>query len=46
MVTNPFLMEKEMATHSCFLAQEMPWTEEPGWATDHGVRQDLVTEQQ
>ena len=23
-------LEKEMATHSSFLAWEMPWTEEPG----------------
>ena len=23
-------LEKEMATHSRFLAWEMPWTEEPG----------------
>ena len=25
-----FSLEKEMATHSRFLAWEMPWTEEPG----------------
>ena len=24
------LLEKEMATHSNFLAWEIPWTEEPG----------------
>ena len=24
------LLEKEMATHSSILAQEIPWTEEPG----------------
>ena len=23
-------LEKEMATHSCILACEIPWTEEPG----------------
>ena len=23
-------LEEEMATHSSILAQEMPWTEEPG----------------
>ena len=23
-------LEKGMATHSCILAQEIPWTEEPG----------------
>ena len=26
-----------MATHSSILAWETPWTEEPGWATVHGV---------
>ena len=29
--------EEEMATHSSILAWEIPWTEEPGWATVHGV---------
>ena len=24
-------LEKGMATHSSILAQEIPWTEEPGW---------------
>ena len=24
------LLEKEMATHSCILAWEIPWKEEPG----------------
>ena len=24
------LLEREMATHSCILAWEIPWTEEPG----------------
>ena len=28
-------LEKEMATHSCILAWEIPWTEEPGGL--HGV---------
>ena len=28
---------KEMATHSSVLAWEIPWPEEPGWATVHGV---------
>ena len=23
-------LEREMATHSCILASELPWTEEPG----------------
>ena len=26
-------LEKEMATHFSILAWEIPWTEEPGWAT-------------
>ena len=30
-------LEKEMATHSSILACRIPWTEEPGWATVHGV---------
>ena len=30
-------LEKGMATHSSILAWEIPWTEEPGWATVHGV---------
>ena len=30
-------LEKEMATHSSVLAWEIPWTEEPGGATVHGV---------
>ena len=25
------LLEKEMATHSSILSQEISWTEEPGW---------------
>ena len=31
------LPEKEMATHSSILAWKIPWTEEPGGATVHGV---------
>ena len=31
------LLEKEMATHSSILAWKIPWTEEPGGATVHGV---------
>ena len=31
------LLEKEMATHSSFLAWKIPWTEEPGLTTVHGV---------
>ena len=30
-------LEKEMATHSSILAWKIPWTEEPGNATVHGV---------
>ena len=30
-------LEKDMATHSSILAWRMPWTEEPGEATVHGV---------
>ena len=34
-------LEKEMATHSSILAWEIPWTEEPGGATDHRVAKEL-----
>ena len=30
-------LEKEIATHSSILAWRIPWTEEPGGATVHGV---------
>ena len=30
-------LEKKMATHSSILAWEIPWTEDPGWATVMGV---------
>ena len=30
-------LEKEVATHSSILAWSIPWTEEPGGATVHGV---------
>ena len=36
-------LEKEMATHSSILAWEIPWTEEPGGATVHGVAKELDT---
>ena len=42
-------LEKEMATHSSFLAWEIPWTEEPGRLQFRGsqtVRHDLETKQQ
>ena len=31
------LLEKEMVTHSSVLAWKIPWTEEPGRLTVHGV---------
>ena len=40
-------LEKEMATHSCILAWEVPWTGEPGRLQSMGlqrVRHDLATE--
>ena len=30
-------LEQEMVTHSSILAWKIPCTEEPGWATVHGV---------
>ena len=42
-------LEKEMATHSSILAQEIPWTEEPGGLQSMGsqsVKHDLATKQQ
>ena len=30
-------LEEEMAIHSSILAWEIPWTEEPGGVTVHGV---------
>ena len=30
-------LEEEMATHASILAWKIPWTEEPGRATRHGV---------
>ena len=42
-------LEEEIATHSCILAWEIPWTEEPGglqsmWSP--GVGRDLAVKQQ
>ena len=37
------LPKKEMATHSSFLAWEIPWPEEPGGATVHGVAKESDT---
>ena len=31
------VLEKEIATHTSILAWEIPWTQEPGGATVHGV---------
>ena len=31
------LLEEEMATHSSILGWKIPWTEEPGWVTVHGI---------
>ena len=42
-------LEKEMATLSCILACEIPWTEEPSVLQSMGgkrVRHDLGTKQQ
>ena len=42
-------LEKELATHSSILAQEIPWTEEPGGLESmelRRVRHDQVTKQQ
>ena len=36
---------KEMATHSSILAWEIPWTEEPGWATVYRVAKSNMAEQ-
>ena len=30
-------LQNGMATHCSILAWRIPWTEEPGWATVHGV---------
>ena len=42
-------LEKEMATHSCILAWEIPWTEEPGGLQFMGLQRvgnNLVSKQQ
>ena len=40
------LLEEEMAMHSSILVGKIPWTEEPGGLTVHGVveRLDCATE--
>ena len=35
-------LEKGMATHSSILTWIIPWTEEPGWATVHGVAKSQI----
>ena len=37
-------LEEGMATHSTILAWRIPWTEEPGGATVHGVAELDTTE--
>ena len=36
-------LEMEMATHCSILAWEIPWTEEPGRLTVHGVAKESDT---
>ena len=39
------VLEKEMATYSCILAWEIPWTEKPGGLQSIGLQQESdVTE--
>ena len=38
-------LEKEMATHSSFLAWEIPWTEEPSGLQSMGSQKSDTTEQ-
>ena len=38
------LLEEEMATHSCILAWEIPWTEEPGGLWSMGSQELDMTE--
>ena len=35
-------LEEKVATHSSILAWKIPWTEEPGGATVHGVPKGLT----
>ena len=39
-------LEKEMTTHSSFLAWKIPWTEEPGGLQPTGSKSCLATKQQ
>ena len=36
-------LEKEMAIHSSILAQEIPWTEEPGGLESMGSQKSQMT---
>ena len=48
-LSQEYLIEKEMATHSSIPAWEIPWTEQPGRLQSMGsqrVRHDLATKQQ
>ena len=36
-------LEKEMATYPSILAWEIPWTEEPGRPTAHGIAESDMT---
>ena len=35
-------LEKEMATHSCILAWEIPWTEDPGRLQYTGLQESQI----
>ena len=37
-------LEKEMATHSSFLARKIPWTKEPGGLQSRGAAESDMTE--
>ena len=37
-------LEKETATHSCILAWEIPWTEEPGGLCPWGYKETLLND--
>ena len=38
------LLEKEMATHSCIFAWEIPWTEDPGGYSPWGCKELDMTD--
>ena len=38
-------LKEGIATHSNILAWRILWTEEPGWATVHGVTESDTTEE-